>query len=123
MGLAGCSTAPKADDDAVTTYRQYRDGLVLSTQAINAGDLDQARVHLEGARAAITNAKQERKVDAMDRLIAGTEALRDGNPALAKAEWSRIEERRLRREVTYRAHMIGIDVPEEPIAEEEGAIQ
>lgn len=118
--MAGCHAAPSAESKAAggSDYRTFQEQLLLSTRAINAGDLELARVHLDEAGAAADNAKQLRKVDSLEQLITGAEALLGGEPDRARDEWSRIEEPHLSREVRHKARLIGMDVPMEPLDSE-----
>jgi hypothetical protein len=89
----------------------------LTTTAINVGELETARDYLGEARGVATTARDTQKVDALDNLIVGAEALRTGDPAGARAAWSRIDDPRLAREVRHKARLIGIEVPMVPVDE------
>ncbi len=116
--LVGCQSSLDIKAEAAARYVQFRDQLVFTTQAINAGDLERARAHLGEARAVAARPKQYRKVQSLKQLILGAEALRAGEPDRARVEWARIEERSLSREVRHKARLIGIDVPIVPLEEE-----
>ena len=109
--LWGCASPPIADTAAVASRTQFQEPLTASTQAIAAGDLEQARNYLGKARAAATDHDQQVKVDSIEYLIAGTEALMAGDADLARTAWAQIEEPHLSREVRHKARLIGIDVP------------
>ncbi len=102
--LTGCQS-PKADPAASSQL------LTASTQALGAGDLELARQYLDQARAVAATPEQQVKVDSLDRLIDGTEALRAGDPDGARSAWSQIQEPHLSREVRHKARLIGLDVP------------
>jgi len=102
--LTGCQS-PKADPVASSQL------LTASTQALGAGDLELARQYLDQARTVAVTPKQQVKVDSLDRLIDGTEALRAGDPDGARMAWSQIQEPHLNREVRHKARLIGLDVP------------
>ena len=108
--LIGCHSSAKIDHDAAARSDRFQEQLTWSTQAINAGDLEQARVHLDEARAAASNSKERQKVESLDKLIVGAEALMEGDPARARAEWSWIDEPHLSREVRHKARLIGLNV-------------
>ncbi len=114
VGAGGCAATPSAEQSAAD-YRQFSEQLNLSTLAINAGDLEQARVSLKAAASSATRPAQKQKVQSLDHLIAGAEALRSGDPEGARNEWSRIEEANLAREVRHQARLIGLDVPMVPV--------
>ena len=111
--VVGCQTSPDigAAEHTTNHYQACSEMVTLSTQSIRAGDLAQAREYLQGAAASATTARQQQQVRSLTRLVDGAEALRDGDPDLARAEWARIEEPRLRREVRHKARLIGMDVP------------
>jgi len=110
---SGCSS-PSVDPQTEALRWEFREQLVLATQAINSTDLEQARAHVEKARVRAFNLEQQRKVDSLERLIAGAEALREGDAERARAEWARIEDPALNREVRRKANQIGIEVPATP---------
>jgi len=117
--LAGCHTTTVDPNAGARAQVAFDEQLGMAAQAINVGDLHSARDFVREARAAATTARDHQKVESLDHLISGAEALRTGDPDGARAEWSRIEEPRLAREVRHKARMIGVDVPMEPV--EEGA--
>jgi len=102
--LTGCQSS-KADPTASSQI------LTASTQALGAGDLELARQYLDQARAATVTPAQQVKIDSLDWLIDGTEALRAGDPDGARTAWSQIQEPNLSREVRHKARLIGLDVP------------
>ncbi len=107
----GCASPPIADTAAVASHNRFQEPLTASTRAIAAGDLEQARQYLGQARAAAANHHQQVKVESIEHLIAGTEALMVGDPDRARTAWAQIEEPHLSREVRHKARLIGIDVP------------
>ena len=110
-GLSGCASPPNADTAAVASRNRFQEPLAASTRAIAAGDLDKARQYLVQARAAAADHHQQVKVDSVEHLIDGTEALMVGDPDRARTAWAQIEEPHLSREVRHKARLIGIDVP------------
>ena len=116
--LTGCAVGPPADTESVTAdYGAFRDQLALTTQAINAGALEEARMQLSRTRATVRTPRQVQKVDDLHLLIVGAEALRVGNPVGARTAWAQIEEPHLRREVRHKARLIGLEVPMGPVDE------
>ncbi len=119
MVLGGCSLwpqgwhreQPQVAVVAMPLHSQYRDHLTYATEALNEGDLEKAKSHLDRAGAFATNPKQNRKVRSLKRLVAGTEALMAGEPDTARAEWAQIEDPHLNREVRHKARLIGMDIP------------
>jgi hypothetical protein len=108
LASAGCQTSRGVTGDV--SGEQLR----LSAQAINAGDLDQAKVHLSAARAGPGSPARDLKVQSLQQLIAGAEALMEGDAEGARAAWSRIQDPTLRTEVRHKARLIGINVPVVP---------
>ena len=116
--LTGCAAGPAASPEPVVVDHQaFRNQLVRTTQAVNAGDLETAKAQLRRARAATTTTRQAQKVDDLHLLIVGAEALRVGNPVGARTAWAQIEEPHLRREVRHKARLIGLEVPMGPVDE------
>ncbi len=109
--LWGCASPPTADTAAVASRNRFQEPLAASTRAIAAGDLEQARQYLGQASAVAADHHQQVKVDSIEHLIAGTEALMVGDPDQARTAWAQIEEPHLSREVRHKARLIGIDVP------------
>ena len=109
--LTGCATTPNADTAAIASHNRFQEPLTASTQAIAAGDLEQARQYLGQARAVAADHDQQVKVESVEYLIAGTEALMVGDPDRARTAWAQIQEPHLSREVRHKARLIGIDVP------------
>jgi hypothetical protein len=108
---AGCQSAPRTDGSVAA--RQFQENLVRSTEAISAGDLDQARVHLAAARAVASGPRQTGKVRSLESLITGAEFLLAGDAEQARDAWSSIEDAELKRQVRSKAEQIGMSVPEE----------
>ena len=112
--LNACHSIATIDHEATARSDRFQEQLAWSTQAINAGDLEQARAHLEAARDAASSSKERQKVDSLDKLIVGAEALMEGDPARARSEWSWIDEPNLSREVRHKARLMGLSVPVVP---------
>ena len=108
--LVGCATGTRIQTEPVG-FGQFDEQLVLTTHAIKAGDLEQARAYLKEARGFASTPKQHTKVAGLDHLINGAEALMAGDPARARTEWARIDEPHLNREVRHKARLIGMDLP------------
>jgi len=120
--LTGCAAAmPDEGGLGGVDNEAFIDHLTLTTEAINAGDLDKAKARLGRARAATATAHDVQKVDGLEQLIAGAEALRSGDPEGARSAWAKIEEPRLRREVRHKARLIGLEVP--VLSVDEGAMR
>lgn len=111
LAPAGCSSSPAVDPQTEARRWEFREQLILATRAINNADLEQARIHTSNAQARAATFEQNRKVEGLMRLIAGAEALRDGDADRARDEWARIEDPDLSREVRVKARNIGIDIP------------
>jgi hypothetical protein len=116
--LVGCQARPSVDVSAETLRWEYQEQMILATRAIQADRLEQAKVHLAAARAKAFTFHQERKVESLERLIAGAEALRSGNGEAAREHWARIADPTLNSEVRSKAKLIGIDVPMGSVAQE-----
>ncbi|MHC5004190.1 MAG: hypothetical protein ACYTJ0_13830 [Planctomycetota bacterium] len=117
LAAAGCQSASKTDLQAAR-QRAFERRLTGTTQALHEGDLVEARAQLEQAAANVSTKSQRRKVESLEMLIAGAEALMSGDPASARAEWSRIEDPNLKQEVREKAQLVGMAVPAKPIESE-----
>ncbi len=103
--LSGCHGGAAVEPGA------FRQQLALAAASINAGDLATARAQLGDARASAAAPADVRKVDSLEQLIDGADALRAGDLDGARAAWSRIQEPQLGREVRHKARLIGVEVP------------
>ena len=108
--LGGCASNRGLGIDAVEQAK-CRSEIASCAMAIQAGDLAQARTHLEAAKLGATNFTLGRQVRSLERLIAGAEALEAGDIESARQQWSQIQDPRLAREVRIKAQRIGVDVP------------
>lgn len=115
--MTGCSFISEFSMDT----QLFRQNIVAATEAIQRGDLEQAEVHLADARPLAQTPEQQRKVRSLESLIAGAEAMMQGDGLTASAYWSRIEDPYLRRQVRRQARSIGIQVPISPVASAGGA--
>ena len=115
--LVSCASTHRYGAQETSQDLLFREHLTLSTEAINAGDLEGARAYLREAQTVAANPSQARKVQSLEHLILGAEALRDGDPMLTRVEWSKIDEPSLSREVRHKARLFGIHVPIVPVDE------
>jgi len=115
-GVSACSGSGSVDPTAEARRWEFREQLILATRAINQADLDQAKLHVQKARSRAFNFEQQRQVEGLTHLIAGAEALRQGDGARARSEWSQIEDPALLREVRGKARAIGIEVTPDAVA-------
>ena len=111
MNCIVCVTSVPDTASVITDDGAFREKLTLTAQSINAGDLDTARLQLTRTRATVATPRQLQKVDDLELLIVGAEALREGKPDGARTAWGQIEEPHLRREVRHKARLIGLEVP------------
>ncbi len=119
----GCASARSKNERNDAIRAEFRDRLVLACEAINRSDLEQATEHVDAARERAVGAEAELKVESLEHVIAGAEALRAGDVEATRDAWSRIEDPALQREVRASARLIGIDLPAAPqaVASREGA--
>lgn len=110
VSFGGCGSWLKTGGPSEAQREAFQEQLVLTTYELNASNLQQAKVHAHKAREHAWGEQQEQKVDSLERLIAGVEALQDGDVELAQSEWSQITDPALKREVAIKASAIGIDV-------------
>ena len=115
---SGCQLFSKTDPSAAQAQaleREFHEQLVATTEAIKAAELDLARSHLVEARLAAFRPAHKEKVESLDRLIDGAQALLDGDPSTARVEWSRITDAQLNDEVRQKAAQFGMTVPGTPV--------
>lgn len=93
----------------------FRQNILACTQAINRGDLVQAEIYLSSARPLAKTESEQVKLRSLETLIAGAEALMEGDGRLAEAHWSRIEDPILRHEIRSGARQIDLNVPLGPV--------
>ncbi len=99
----------------------FRQNILACTQAINRGDLTQAEIYLNSARPLAKSDSEQVKLRSLETLIAGAEALMEGDGRLAEAHWSRIEDPVLRHEIRRGARGIDLNVPLGPVTARGGA--
>ncbi len=105
VGCKSTSTVGPAESDV-----RFHAALVQTTAAINQSELDDARTHLEIARADASSPQQYEQLASLEQLILGAEALINADTQAARHHWSQITDPVLRREVTLRADAAGFDL-------------
>jgi len=115
LGQGGCASTPEPGAERKPSP-EAAGGIEAATESVQAGDLARARGQLEEARASASGFHQKRQVRSLAKLISGAEALMAGKVKLARAEWSRIEDPYLQRQVRKQAEAIGVAVPLKPMA-------
>lgn len=111
LAVAGCGSSPKLDPQAEAMRYEFREQMILATRAFSDDNLEETKLHVARAKGRAFNFEQQRKVESFEHLVAGAEALRNGDADTARSEWSRIQDPALNREVRAKARDIGIDVP------------
>lgn len=100
----------------------FRSGMNQSVEALQAGDLKEAKAHVDKVRGHAQDFEEKRLVQSMDELIAGSQSMMDGDVEQAKVAWSSIEDPHLSREVRSKAAAVmNVDVP--LVAKNEGGAQ
>ena len=120
LGVAGVGCQSSQDISAEQALRQqtFAEELAASTDAIRAGELEAARMHLETAGANADTETDHEKVLSLDHLIAGAEALMSGDTGEARHAWSRIDDPDLGDQVREQARLVGFAVPDAPVETE-----
>ena len=109
---SGCQTPQE-------TPSMYRTHINQCASAVQAGDLKEGEFYLAKAKLEAVGFEQKRQVESMERLITGAKAMMNGDVETAKAEWSKISDPRLNREVRMKADdVLNIDVPITPVRKE-----
>ena len=122
LGQAGCASSPEPGAERKPSPAAG-EAIEASTEAVQAGELARARAQLERARNSASGFHQKRQVRSLAKLISGAEALMAGKVKLARAEWSRIEDPYLQREVRKQAEAIDVEVPLRPVTKSNQEIQ
>jgi len=108
LSFFGCQTGSRGPTEGQLRFQEH---LVECTKAVNAADLEEARVHLGRARAKAATPQEHQKVQSLEHLIRGAQALLEGDAAGAGDAWNRIEDESLQDQVRARARAIGVAVP------------
>ena len=101
--MAGCQNQCKV------TFKEQMDRGIEATQA---GDLVMAQQYVDAVRPCAKTFNQKRMVQSMDGLISGAQAMMDGDPLQARADWANIPDPQLNRQVRINADVVmGVKVP------------
>ena len=112
LTLAGCSSTAFTREQ--TRLERLDEAMRSAAADLNAADLDAAAEHLDQAERLADKDFERRKVQSLRQVVAGVEALRDGDGAGAADAWARIPSPTLRYEVQEKAAGVGIQVPDRP---------
>lgn len=107
---AGCAAPKPAPPRAELNVASYevQMALVSATEAVRVGDLEAARQHVSTGRAAGGSPYQRTKLDSLEQLINGAEAMMAGDVVGAREQWNRIVDPHLRREVDQKLEQKGL---------------
>lgn len=109
--LAGCASAPRAETAGVDERAAaFRNGLAMTASFVQDAELAAARAELAATAALAETEAEQAKVRSLARLIDGAEALLAGDTEGAGAEWARIEDPALRREIELAAPDVGVSL-------------
>ncbi len=104
IGAGGC-TSPRAT-------MGFDQSLAASVEALQAGDLTEADLHIERAAGQAQTYEQRRQVQGLQRLSAGAQAMMQGQADQASRQWAAIEDPRLNRQVRRQAQeSLSLEVP------------
>ena len=113
--MAGCQWFKPSKTTAKLERDDFKVEMEAGIEAVRAGDLEMARMHIDKARSDAKSVERERMVESMDKLISGAGAMMDGKPEQAKNDWASIPDLDLNREVRINADVVmGVKVPMVP---------
>ena len=104
--MTGCKSAPLQATGPIEPANLA--ALVATSQAINANDLEQARVLQQQALEQATNEREQQNAIDLGLLIEGAMALHAADIQAAQDAWSKITDPVLAAEVRERANHIGV---------------
>ncbi|WP_428390022.1 hypothetical protein [Mucisphaera sp.] len=107
--MTGCSFGPSRSE-------RLADHLEAATQAIQAADLERAKVEIAAAAEDTRWDRDRERVGSLAFLVAGSEAMMRGDARLAGAYWSNIEDEALKAQVAAKSQRLGVTVADEPVA-------
>ena len=110
-GVGCSSTAFEREQQRLTSLD---DAMRSAAERLNAADLPAAGEQLDAADGLADSDYERRKIESLRRVIAGAEALGEGDGDAAADEWSRIPSPTLRYEVQEKAAGVGVQVPDAP---------
>ncbi|MEQ9461420.1 MAG: hypothetical protein RIG82_10770 [Phycisphaeraceae bacterium] len=104
--LAGCSFGRK---DRLDQH------LRSATTAIQSSNLEGAKAEVAAAADETRRERERAKVASLAYLIAGSEAMMQGDGRMAGAYWSNIPDPKLRQQVAQKAERLTVQVPANPV--------
>jgi hypothetical protein len=111
----GCGGIPirivEPDSDAQSTSLSADDAIAGATAAIKAGDLEEASELITAAEGASPNEHQQMQIRSLASLLAGGNAMMNGDAEAASAHWHSIEDTNLRNQVLNQARARQFSIP------------
>ena len=101
--ITGCQ-APQA----------FQQSLTQATQDISQGQLDSARSSLMHARSLASGPRDRQKVDDLNAIVDGAQAMISGRATSAAQAWSRVQDPDLRKQIQREANAMGLDLDGQP---------
>ncbi|QDU70937.1 hypothetical protein [Mucisphaera calidilacus] len=105
----GCQSAPSRAERVASH-------LEAATVAIQTADLELAKLEIAAAASESKQDRERERVSSLAYLVAGSEAVMEGDARLAGAYWSNISDPGLRAQVAQSADRLRVTVPDTPVA-------
>ena len=113
--MPGCHSKKQPGINVRLQRDEFKLAMKKGVEAVRAGDLEMARMHVDAARPYANTFERQRMVESMDGLISGAQAMMDGDVNQAKNDWASIPDLDLNREVRVNADVVmGVKVPTVP---------
>lgn len=107
MLCLGCTSTTQVQ---AGRHDQFRNALVDTCRLIQKSEFDQARSRLSASRSLAMDSQQRAKVDDLERMISGAEAMHSGIPSSAADSWLAIDNVDLKQQVVDLNMSRGIDL-------------
>jgi len=105
--LGGCASVSHM---SAGRHDQFRDQLVATCQTLRAGDLHEARLHLDAAHELAHTPEHAARLADMELVLSGAESMHAGRPRDAARAWMAVRDSSLSRQLIDSAHEEGIDL-------------
>lgn len=108
LPIIGCQSGPSRAE-------RVAQHIEATTVALQVADLEAAKAELAEAASESKKDRERDRISSLSYLIAGLEAVLEGDAKLAGAYWSNIRDDELRAQVSEKAKRLLVTVPEEPV--------
>ena len=107
MIVGGCTSTTQV---RTGRHDQFRNSLVETCQLIQMSEFDRAEVSLANSRTLAMNERQRSKMEDLQRILQGAQAMHSGNPSSAAEVWLEIQDVKLKQQFVDLGMEKGIDL-------------